>query len=95
MRKIGMMLLMGAMLMATPSLTEAYEGRGGIGGLLVGCCFGVRTAGEFNAGKDIHFREWARIIPYVGIIFAVWDGIEGAQGMTTSQLQQNYGALYY
>ncbi len=95
MKKFGVLVLMGAMLMATPSLTEAYEGRGGIGGLLVGCCFGVRTAGAFNEGKDLHFREWARIIPYVGIVFAIWDGIEGAQGITTSQLQQNYGALFY
>ncbi len=95
MRKIGVMVLMGVMLMASPSLTEANERSGGIGGLLVGCCFGVRTAGAFNEGKDLHFREWARIIPYVGAVFAIWDGIEGAQGMTTSQLQQNYGALYY
>lgn len=95
MRKIGAIALLGALLMAAPSMSEAYQGRGGIGGLLVGCCFGVRTAGEFNAGKDLHFREWGRLIPYVGIVFAIWDGIEGAQGITTSQLQQNYGALYY
>ncbi len=87
--------LLALLLVASPAQTEAYEGRGGIGGLLVGCCFGVRTAGAFNEGKDLHFREWARIIPYVGAIFAIWDGIEGAQGVTTSQLRQTYGALFY
>lgn len=95
MRKFGVLVLMGALLMATPSMAETYEGRGGIGGLLVGCCFGVRTAGAFNEGKDLHFREWALLIPYVGAVFAIWNGIEGAQGITTSELQQNYGALYY
>ena len=96
MRKIGMLVLVGALLAGAPSITEAkYDGRGGIGGLLVGCCFGVRTAAKFNEGKDLHFREWARIIPYVGVVFAVWDGIDGAGGITTSQLQQQYGALYY
>lgn len=87
--------VLAAMCIAGPSMSEAYEGRGGIGGFLVGCCFGVRTAGAFNAGKDLHFREWARLIPYVGAVFAIWDGIEGAQGMTTTQLQRNYGALFY
>lgn len=95
MKKVSVLILMAALLMATPSLTEAYEGRGGIGGLLVGCCFGVRTAAAFNEGKDLHFREWGTLIPYVGVVFAIWAGIDGLQGVTTSQLQQQYGALYY
>lgn len=96
MRKIGMVLLVAALFCAAPSVSDAaYDGRGGIGGFLVGCCFGVRTAGEFNAGKDLHFREWALIIPYVGVVFAIWNGIDGAQGVTTADLQQSYGALYY
>jgi hypothetical protein len=88
-------LLVGAALLSAPAITEAQQQRGGIGGFLVGCCFGVRTAGEFNAGKDLHFREWARLIPYVGVVFAIWDGIDGAQNVTTSQLQQSYGTQYY
>lgn len=96
MKKLAIALVMSALFMSSSLTAEAqYDGRGGIGGLLVGCCFGVRTAGAFNEGKDLHFREWARIIPYVGAIFAIWDGIEGAQGMTTTKLRQSYGAQFY
>jgi hypothetical protein len=63
--------------------------------LLVGCCFGIRTAGAYNEGKDLHFRDWGRIIPVVNIVLAIWDGIEGAQGITTSNLQAQYGAQYF
>ena len=95
MRSVAILMLIAVLGVALPSIAEAGEGRGGIGGLLVGCCFGVRTAAAFNEGKDLHFREWGRLIPYAGIIFAVWDGIDGAGGITTTQLQQQYGALYY
>ena len=95
MRKLSAVLFVAALLVSAPSMVEAQEGRSGIGSMLVGCCFGVRTAAEFNEGKDLHFREWARLVPYVGAVFAIWDGIEGAQGMTTTQLQRNYGTMYY
>ena len=68
---------------------------GGVGGLLVGCCFGIRTTGQWNEGKDLHWREWGRLIPYVNIVFMVWDGIDGAQGVTTSSLADQYGANFY
>jgi len=88
-------LMIGVALLSGPAVTEAQQTRGGIGGFLVGCCFGVRTAGEFNSGKELHFREWARLIPYVNLVFVVWDGIDGAQGVTTYSLQQTYGAQFY
>ena len=94
MHKVMGMLIVAGLILAMPLTSEAQRG-GGIDSLLVGCCFGVRTAGAYNEGKQLHFREWGRIIPYVGVVFAVWDGIEGAQGITTGQLQQNYGAVYY
>lgn len=94
MRKAGALLLVAGMLVALPVQSEAGN-RGGVIGFFVGCCFGVRTAAEYNAGKDLHFRDWGRLIPYVGTVFAIWDGIEGAQGTTSLQLKLNYGAQYF
>ncbi len=97
MKKLGVLLLASSMLLTVSMQAEAQtaQGRGGIGGFLVGCCFGVRTAGQWNEGKDLHFRDWGRIIPYVGAVFGIWDGIEGAQGKTSSDLQATYGAQYF
>jgi len=97
-RKLCVVLLAGTMLMAAVPMqaqAQAASGRGGVIGFVVGCCFGVRTVGQFNEGKDLHFRDWGRIIPYVGVVFAIWDAIEGAQGTTTTSLQQTYGAQYF
>jgi hypothetical protein len=95
-KKVGALLLASTMLLAIPAQTEAAAaGRGGPIGFIVGCCFGVRTVAQYNEGKDLHFRDWGRIIPYVGAVFAIWDGIEGAQGTTTSKLQATYGAQYF
>jgi len=96
-RKISVLVLACCMLSAVPMQSQAQtaNGRGGVISFFVGCCFGVRTAGAFNEGKDLHIRDWGRIIPYVGVVFAIWDGIEGAQGMTSTRLQQTYGAQYF
>ncbi len=96
-RKLSVLVLAGSLLMAVPMQTQAQaaSGRGGLIGFVVGCCFGLRTVGQFNEGKDLHFRDWGRIIPYVGAVFAIWDGIEGAQGTTTTSLQATYGAQYF
>ncbi len=93
-KKQMMMIVAGCMLAAWPMQSQAAE-RGGVIGFFVGCCFGVRTAGQFNEGKDLHFRDWGRIIPYVGAVFAIWDAIEGAQNTTTTQLQAQYGGQYF
>jgi hypothetical protein len=88
--------LMTAMLLGgLPQQADAQMERGGIGGLLVGCCFGIRTTGQWNDGKDLHFRDWGRLIPVVNIVLAVWDGIQGYEGITTSDLSQEYGSQYY
>lgn len=95
-RKWGVMLIAAVMLSAIPMQgNAAVAGRGGVPGFFVGCCFGVRTAGQYNAGKNIHFRDWGRLIPYVGAVFAIWDGIDGAQNTTTQSLQEQYGAQYF
>jgi len=74
---------------------HAEEGRGGFMGFIAGCCFGVRAAGDYNEGKEIHWREWILLIPYVNIIFAIWNGIDGASGMTRSEYAAKYGSAFY
>ncbi len=44
---------------------------------------------------QMHFREWCTIIPYVGVVFSIWNGIDSAQGKTTADLAGQYGATYY
>ncbi|MFU8779992.1 MAG: hypothetical protein ACNA71_03085 [Kiritimatiellia bacterium] len=88
-------MLASMMLLAIPAQAQTAAARGGPIGFVVGCCFGVRTVAQYNEGKDLHLRDWGRIIPYVGVVFAVWDGIEGAQGTTTTSLQATYGAQYF
>jgi len=95
MKKIIAFSLMGLLLFSAVPMADAQAQRGGVGGVFVGCCFGIRTAGQWNQGKDLHFRDWGRIIPIVNIVLAVWDGIEGAQGITTSDLQAEYGSQYF
>lgn len=75
--------------------TAAGHDSGGIEGFLIGCCFGVRSAAAHNDGKDLHWREWIRIIPLANIVGAVFDAVDGMNGTTTSQLADQYGANYY
>ncbi len=62
---------------------------------LAGCCFGPRAQIDYANGKLVHWREWGRAIPYAGIVFAIWDGIDGANGTTRSGLVEMYGSTYY
>ena len=71
---------------------EADKGRGGAMGFVAGCLFGLRGAAAYNEGKEIHWREWARVM---FAPFAIWDGIDGAQGVTSASLAKQYGAQYY
>lgn len=70
-------------------------GRGGVAGFFVGCCFGLRSGAAFNEGKDVHFRQWCRLIPYVNIVFAIWDGIDGANGVTVADMNAKYPGNFY
>lgn len=78
-----------------PAASAANAQRGGFMGFIAGCCFGVRAGSAYNDGKEIHFREWCTIIPYVGVIFSIWNGIDCGGGTTTSDLAAKYGASYY
>lgn len=93
MKKAILALTLGAaMVAAVPS--QARES-GGIAGGVMGCCFGIRTAAAWNEGKNIEVREWLRIIPIVGIVGAVWNTIDGWNGITTADLRKKAGAEYY
>ena len=92
---IACLVIATMVLMAVAPAASAAGGRGGFMGFIAGCCFGIRAGAAYNDGKDIHFREWCTIIPYVGIVFSIWNGIDGAQGSTTSDLATQYGATYY
>ncbi len=93
MRKIVASLLVAVLLMTTAA--SAAAGRGGFMGFIGGCCFGVRCGQAYNGGKEIHWREWCRLIPIAGFVIAIWDGIDCANGMTTSDFASQYGSQYY
>ena len=96
MKKVLCLVLMAALLAGPMSLSaQAASGRGGIMGFIAGCCFGIRTGGDYNEGKEVHWREWCRLIPWAGIVFAIWDGVEGVQGKTTADYRGQYGATFY
>jgi len=69
--------------------------RGGVMGFIAGCCFGIRAGAAYNDGKEIHWREWVMLIPYVNIVFAIWNGVDGANGTTTADYAAKYGTIYY
>ena len=71
--------------MAVPSTAVAHEKGGCVGGI-VGCCFGIRAAGDYNDGKDISIREWLRIVPFVIFVVAIMDGLDGYNGKTRAEL---------
>ncbi len=98
MKKVVIGLIAVMMVMGTLGITNAQAqepGRGGPMGFIAGCCFGIRAAMDYNEGKEIHWREWCRLIPYVGGVFAIWDGVEGYQGKTRAYYVGQYGAMYY
>ncbi|NCC50318.1 MAG: hypothetical protein EOM20_03795 [Spartobacteria bacterium] len=95
MKKVMTYMLVGLLLLGAVNISVAGSGRGGFMGFIAGCCFGIRAAGDYNEGKDIHWREWCILIPCAGAVFAIWNGVDGANGMTTAELAQQYGSEYY
>lgn len=97
MKKVLACLLVVVFLMSSVSVVSAAQGagRGGFMGFIAGCCFGIRAGGAYNEGKEIHWREWIGLIPYVNIIFYIWNGIDGANGVSTKDYAAKYGAMYY
>ena len=62
---------------------------------LVGLCLGPRTAMDYKDGKEYHWREIGRAVPYVNAVFMIWDGIDISNGKGRADLQDKYGAEYY
>ncbi len=94
----SLMIVLFVMMFIAPAADAAAskgQGRGGFMGFIAGCCFGIRAGNAYNEGKEIHFREWCTIIPYVGVVFSIWNGITIAGGTTTAGLASQYGATYY
>jgi hypothetical protein len=95
MKKLLTLSIVALLLISLLPVSNAATERDGVSGFVVGCCFGIRTGGQFNEGKDLHFRDWGRLIPFVNIALALWDGIDGAQGITSDDLAQQYGESYF
>lgn len=98
MKKLIAGLLLAAMLLSTVGSTSALAvntNRGGVMGFIAGCCFGIRAGAAYNDGKEIHWREWVMLVPFASIVFAIWNGVDGANGMQTSDYTKAYGAAYY
>jgi len=90
------MVLVVMLTVAAPTAQAiAGDGRGGVMGFFAGCCFGLRAGVDYNDGKELHWREWCRIIPIAGLFFGVWDGVECAQGAQRADFVKAYGSTFY
>ena len=96
MRKWIVSLMVGILLAGSTLTASAMnENRGGLMGFIAGCCFGMRAGAAYNDGKEIHWREWVLIIPVANIFFAIWNGVDGANGMTTADYTKAYGSTFF
>lgn len=69
-----------------PSTANAGDGRGGCMGGLIGCCFGIRAAADYNEGMDISMREWLRLVPVISIFVTIMDTFDGFSGVSRGEL---------
>jgi hypothetical protein len=98
MKKIVSVLCVVALLLTllpTVSVAKANRQPGGIAPFFIGCCWGLREGTEWNEGASLHWREWCRIIPLVGFVIAIWDGIECFGGITAHAWAEKNGANWY
>jgi hypothetical protein len=94
MKAIAILLVALMALLSVAPAAMAHETGGLVGGI-IGCCLGVRSAAAYNEGKDLHWREWCRLIPCANIVFSIWDGVDGANGRTAADLANEYGSNFY
>lgn len=73
----------------------AAHSSGGAAGFLIGCCIGPRSAAAYNDGKALHWTEWGRLVPYVGWVIGILNGIDAFHGMDSADLVEAYGSIYY
>ena len=96
MKKVLASVVVAMIMLSCVGTTRAVnDQRGGLMGFIAGCCFGIRAGMDYNDGKDIHWREWCRIVPFVDIVIVIWDGIDGANGTQRKDYIAQYGAAYY
>jgi hypothetical protein len=62
---------------------------------LVGACLGPRTQLDYREGKEFHWRDIGRAIPFVNAVFMIWDGIDISGGQGRTDIQTAYGESYY
>ena len=92
---VASLLVVLFVLMAVAPAAVAGGGEGGFMGFIAGCCFGIRSGSAYNDGKDLHWREWALLIPFVGLVVSIMNGMDGMNGMTTKDMAAKFGAMYY
>lgn len=96
MKKLIASLMVGLLLLCAAGTSSALnENRGGLMGFIAGCCFGMRAGGAYNDGKEIHWREWVLVIPLVNLVVSIWNGVDGANGMTTADYTKAYGSSFF
>ena len=91
----SLLIMMFVLLAVAPAASAVNPDRGGFMGFIAGCCFGIRSGAAYNDGKDLHWREWCTIIPFVGLVVGIMNGITCSGGTTTADLAKQYGAMYY
>ena len=96
MKKVLVSAMVALLLIGSVSPSFAVnDNRGGVMGFIAGCCFGIRSGGAYNDGKEIHWRQWVMLIPIANFVFAIWNGIDGANGMTSADYAKKYGSAFY
>ncbi len=60
--------------------------KNGVKGFLTGCFIGPRVGMELDSRK-IRVVEWVRLVPIVGIVPAVINGVEAYQGKTMKEIE--------
>lgn len=91
----SLLILVFVLFAVAPAASAANDERGGFIGFIAGCCFGIRSGSAYNDGKDLHWREWALLIPFVSIVVGIMNGLDGMNGLTTKDQAAKFGALYY
>ena len=90
----SLMVVLFVLLSFAPAVSAAGD-KGGFMGFIVGCCFGIRSGAAYNDGKDLHWREWALVIPIAGIVVAIMNGLDGMNGLTNKDMAAQFGASFY
>jgi len=95
MKKIIAITVLAAVMTTGAIAQEANRAPGGIVPGIIGCCFGLRAAADYNSGKDLTVREWFRLVPIVNYVVGIIDAMDGYKGVTRENLQRDPGPRYF